>query len=324
MRVLVTGATGFVGRRLSESLVEKGYRVKALARASSDVSFLKSRGVEILYGDIRDLAAVRKAVRGCEQVYHLAASTSWPRRPAKREFHAVNVEGTANVSRAALEAGAVRLVYTSSVGVYGTYRSPVDESTGVRPDSFYRESKLAGEDLVLASYRMGLPVVIARLATVFGPGSLRWLGLSRAIAAGRFRFIGSGENHVHDVYISDVVEGLHRCAETRRIAGRCYILAGKEPVMLKELVAAIARELELDPPNSRWPAAPFVAYRRLAAVAYRRLGVEPPFSRKFDLFLDNRVFSNSRAQEELGYSPRISIPEGMRETLAWYRENGHL
>jgi len=114
--------------------------------------------------------------------------------------------------------------------------------------------------------------VIARLSTVFGPRSLNLLGHFQAIAAKRFRFIGSGGNHVHMVYISDVVDGLRRCAKTPRIEGETYIIAGMEPIKLKQLVDMIAQELEIDYPSTRLPAAPFLAFRHLATVMYRHFG----------------------------------------------------
>lgn len=323
MRVLVTGATGFVGEALLERLVQRGYSVTALVRETADVSRLMSFDIEVVGGDIRDLDAVRTSARGCDHVYHLAAATSW-RKPPAREYRMVNVEGTANVARASLEAGVERLIYASTVGVYGPCRGRVDESTITHPDSAYRETKLCGEKVALSWHGKGLPVVIARLSTIYGPGSLRWLGFASALSAGRARLIGSGENHVHDVYISDAVDGLQRCAEAERVAGRCYILAGSAPIALDRLVEVFARELKVDPPTDRFPAAPFFALRRLSSAAYRVFGLDSPLSRKFDLFLDDRVFSISRARGELGYAPRTSMEDGVRETIEWYREEGYL
>ncbi|MBA3556530.1 MAG: SDR family NAD(P)-dependent oxidoreductase, partial [Gemmatimonadales bacterium] len=165
MKVFVTGATGFIGRALSERLIDEGHAVKALARESASISSLEHLDLEIVPGDIRDADVVEKAMDGCEHVYHLAAATSWSR--TRPEYAAVNVEGTRNVARAAWKAGVRRLVYASTVGVYGSLTSPpIDESTPPRPDSRYRETKLAGEEVVLSWQRKErLPVVIARLAT---------------------------------------------------------------------------------------------------------------------------------------------------------------
>jgi nucleoside-diphosphate-sugar epimerase len=267
--------------------------------------------------------AVRASVRGCEHVYHLAAATSWC-KPAKREYSTVNVQGTANVARAALEAGVGRLVYASTVGVYGHCSGRVDESTPPHPDSAYRQSKLQGERVALSWAARGLPVVIARLSTIYGPGSFRWLGFARALVAGRARLVGSGENHVHDVYISDAVEGLRRCAEGRTVVGGCYLVAGEAPIILKRLVELLANELGVSPLPARLPAAPFMVLHHACAAAYRRLGIGLPFSRKLDLFLDDRVFSISKAQNEVGYAPATSIHVGLRNTIGWYRVQGYL
>ncbi len=150
MRVLVTGATGFVGSHLAEALVNQGHEIRALVRQSGDTSLLKKLGVEVAYGDITDAAAVEGAIRGCQYVYHLAAKTARS-GVSKKEYYAVNVEGTENVARAAIKANVERLVYGSSAGVYGTTtRTPVDENTKPNPNSYYRESKLLGEKVMLA------------------------------------------------------------------------------------------------------------------------------------------------------------------------------
>jgi len=128
MKVLVTGATGFVGGHLAETLVGAGYEVKVLARPSSDMSLLKKLNVEIVQGDITDVAAVERAVSGCRHVYHLAAKTSHGRL-SRKQYDMVNVKGTDNVARAAMKANVERLVYCSSGGIYGMIQSPPADET---------------------------------------------------------------------------------------------------------------------------------------------------------------------------------------------------
>lgn len=325
MRVLITGATGFVGSHLTEKLVNEGYEVRALARQSSDTSLLKNLNVEIVYGDITNVAAVEKAVTGCQQVYHLAAKTSQARLP-KNQFYAINVKGAENVACSAMKANVERLVYVSTGGIYGTIKNPpVDEDTKPSPNSLYRESKLLGEQVVLAHRKKeGLPVVISRISNVFGPGSTNWLGLFQAIAAKRFRIIGAGENHTHMGYITDVVDGLRRCGEIRGIEGEAYLIAGKEPIKLKQLVEIIAQELGINNSRGRRPAGPFRAFSYLAQLVYRCFSVELPHSHRYELFLADNVFDISKAQNELGYCPKVSLREGIQQTIRWYRENGYI
>ena len=326
MKVLVTGATGFVGSHLSERLTQERYEVRALVRESSDVSLLKSLGIEIVYGDILDIDSVQKAVSGCEIVYHLAARTSRHSSASNQDDYAINVEGTKRVVNAALEAGVGRLVYGSSVGVYGFIKSPpVDEQTTPNPNSYYRDSKLKGEVVVLSQWKNeGLPAVIARISSVYGPRSLNWLGLFQALARRRFRMLGSGENHRDMVYVSDVVEGIKLCGVKKGIEGETYIISGKEPKTLNQLVYMIAEELGVNIPSIRSPEFPFRAWYDFATFIYMHSGFELPRAHTYELFLEDRVLNITKAQKELGYDPKVSVREGIQQAVRWYRENGYI
>ncbi len=325
MKVLVTGATGFVGGHLTEALIKRGYQARALARQSSDTSLLMKADIEIVNGDIRDAAVMKRAVRDCHCVYHLAAKTTKDHL-SKKQYYAHNVQGTKNVAQAALDAGVSRLVYASTIGIYGTVcNSSIDENTAPSPDSYYRETKLGGEKEVVRLHRdSGLPVVVARLGSVFGPGSCSWLDLCRKILKGDFRIIGAGENYDHMVYVDDLVEGLCRCGEVKGIEGRTYIITSPEPAKLRLLLEMIARELGVDAVLDSLPAAPFRAYQRLGGLVYRWFGIELPRFHYYDLFFMNQVFKTTRAQKELGYSPNVSLRDGFRRLLGWYREKGYL
>ena len=324
MKVLVTGATGFVGSHLTERLVLEGYSVKALTREYSDVSLLKSLGVEIVYGDIRDVAALEKAVSGCEQVYHLAAATPW-RGPSRQNYYTVNVIGTENLARAAIKARVNRLVHVSTAGVHGTIRiPPVYENSKTNPNSISHGTKLAGEKVVLSYYkREGLPVVIARLSSVLGPRALSWLGLFKSIAKGNFRIIGSGENHVHTGCVPDVVDALRRCADTMGVEGECYLIAGKEPIKVKEFLEMIAQELGVSASFVCLPAAPYRSLHILSTLIYRYFGFLP-HSNRYELFLTDRILCISKAQKELGYNPQVPMREEIKQTVKWYREKGYI
>lgn len=325
MKVLVTGATGFVGSHLTENLVKEGYKVKVLVRQSSDTSLLENLDVEIVRGDIMDVVAVEKAVRGCQHVYHLAGKMS-QLGVSRKHFYAVNVEGTENVARAAMKANVERLVCSSSAGIYGIIKNPpVDENTKPNPNSPYRESKLLGEEVVLSYHKKeGLPVVVARLTSVFGPRASSWLGLFQAISKKRFQIIGTGDNHEHLGYVSDVIDGLRRCADTKNIEGECYLIAGKEPIKLKRLVDMIEQELGIGSSYGSVPASPFRAFNSLAEVVYKHFGFELPRSHRYDLFLTDKVLNIFKAQKELGYCPKVSVREGIQQTIKWYRENGYV
>lgn len=326
MTTLVTGATGLVGRHLVERLAPQG-GVRVLARASTDVSELEALGVEIVRGDLRDATALARAVAGCTLVYHLAARTA-VERVASRTYREVNVVGTRNVACAAAASGVERLVLSSTVGVYGMTIEDhtITEVTAPRPDSPYGRSKLAAERTLRArGAGEGLPVVIARLASVFGPRARSWLGLFRSVASGRLRLVGGGRNYHHPVDVSDAVEGLLRCGTLDAASGRTYILAGPEPVPLAEMLAVIAEELQAPPPGrSVLPEASLRLYRRFHRLAFP-LGLErlPRFDR-VEFFLGNRIFDTTLACRELGYEPRIGVRAMIARTAEWFCGQGLL
>ncbi|MEQ9482400.1 NAD-dependent epimerase/dehydratase family protein [Coleofasciculus sp. F4-SAH-05] len=325
MKVLVTGATGFVGSHLTERLVNDGYEVRALVRSTSDISFLKPLDVEIISGDITDSQAVNKAVKSCQQVYHVAAAASRSKL-SKNQYYAINVEGTNNIGCAAIKFGVDRVIYCSSAGVYGTIKNPpVDENTPSNPNSFYRTTKLLGEEVLLSKYKQeGLPVVIPRLSSVYGIRSFNWLGLIRAISAPGFQIIGSGNNHNHLGYITDVIDGIRLCAEKVGIEGRIYLIGGQYPIKLRELVAIIAQELGIKRDYSQISVAPFNLFNDFANLVYKTFSIQLPLSHRYDLFLQDKILDMSKAQHELGYSPKVSIQEGMSRLIAWYREKGYI
>lgn len=325
MKALVTGATGFVGSHLAEALVHAGHKVKTLARHASDTALLETLGVAIVRGDLTDSAAVEEAVKGCEQVYHLAAKTG-RLASSRKEYAAVNIAGTENVVRAARKANVERLVYVSTVGIYGTLTgSPADEQTQPNPNTYYRASKLSGEKVVLASHQTeGLPVVIARIGGVVGPRSLSWLGLFQAIATGRFRLIGAGDNHLSLCHVADIVDGLRRCGQVQGIAGASYIVTGKEPMRLAQLVHIVAQELGVSGARGTMPVEPFRVFYALGQAIYKRFGVELPYAHRYEFFLKDDVFNIAKAQKELAYAPKILVQEGIQQTVQWYREKGYL
>lgn len=323
--VLVTGGTGFIGGRLVRSLLAAGHQVRALVRHGADSARLEAAGAEIATGSLSDERALARAVAGCERVIHVAAVTSAKVR-SRRDLEATNVVGAANVARAAAGAGAERLVHVSSCGVYGSRcPCPADETAPLAPDTPYRRSKARGERAVDASARRaGLPVVVARLGSVYGPGARNWVALCRSVLDGRFRMIGNGRNRLHPGHVDDIVTGLVRCAVTPGIDGRCYNLAGPEPVAIGDLIATVSRELGVRPAKAAWPAAPFRLSRLVDLSRARLLGSRIRRLESYDLFLADRCFDLARARRDLGYDPVIPAQEGMAELVAWYRAEGLL
>jgi nucleoside-diphosphate-sugar epimerase len=321
--ILVTGATGFVGSHLVDAL-QGAEPLRALARTGSDASALEAAGVDVVRGDLREPDAIRRALKGCRVVHHLAALTSHSGASASELFE-TNVEGTARLAEAALDEGVERFVFASAVKVYGVARQgTIDEDTPRDPASAYASSKERAENLLfrLAEER-GLPLVVARLGGMLGAGAVGWLGLFRAIADGSFRMLGNGRGRYPAADVDDVVAGIRRAAEVPGIEGRVYNLTG-EPVTLAKLVDAIADVVGGPPRRRPLPAAPLHAYGLLQRAALGLTGRSLPRFSRVELFLGDRVFDISRARRELGYDPKTELQVSIARTARWFRERGLL
>lgn len=329
MKVLVTGATGFVGQHLCKMLCDNSYNVRILARASSNTEYLETLGVEVVSGDIRNKDSVEEAVEGCQHVYHLAAVTSSAAKTlsysaSRKLIHSINVGGTENIAYAASKEKVERFVYGSSAGVYGIIDDPpADERTSTYPNTAYRQSKLMGEKIILGYHvNRGLPAVIVRLSSVVGAGSLIYLGICKAIVSGHFRLIGKGNFCLHGVHVLDAVAALVKCSATPGIEGNCYVIAGHQPVKLNDCTNAIARQLGVTLSERRSPELPFRLFVTFSKIVNRYSGIELPLSHRYEMFVTSRILDISKAQKELNYLPSKSFEQGLMDATDWYKQRG--
>ncbi len=326
MAELVTGATGFTGGHLARTLAARGYQVRALVRDRRAAIDLERAGIELVEGDLRDRAALDRAVAGIDRVYHIAAMYRQAGLPADA-YRAVNALAVRDVVEAAARAGVTRVVHCSTVGVHGDVEHPpANEDAPLRPGDVYQETKLEGERLAReASARLGIEVVIVRPTGIYGPGDRRLLKMFRGVARRRFPILGSGNIYYHLTYIDDLVEGFRLCAEHPAAAGRTYILAGGEVTTLNELVGMVAEIAGVPRPALHLPVWPFWIAGAACEAICAPFGVEPPlYRRRVDFYTKSRAFDISRARAEIGYDPRVGLREGIARTLQWYREHGWL
>jgi nucleoside-diphosphate-sugar epimerase len=276
--------------------------------------------------DLADAAAVAAAVKGCEVVYHIAA-TYREAGQGDAAYTRVNVDGTRHVLEGALSAGVRRVVHCSTGGVHGHIEHPpANENAPYAPGDVYQRTKLEAEQLASAfGARRPLEVVIARPIGIYGPGDRRFLKMFRGIARGRFPLVGSGEVFYHLTYIDDLVRGFALCGQVPAAAGRTYILAGPEYTTLNDLIGLIAAELDVQPPRLHLPVWPVWIAGALSELVCVPFGIEPPlFRRRVDFYRKSRAFDTTRAREELGYNPTVDLRTGIHQTAAWYRAQGLL
>jgi dihydroflavonol-4-reductase len=321
--VLVTGATGFLGHTLCPYLVERGYRLRALVRRSSEWEFLRPLGVELIWGDVRDPGVVHKAVEGCQAVVHAAGKFRfWGQR---EDFFAVNLEGTRNALEAARQAGVERFIYISTIAVVGvpSHGVVIDEEYPPAPHDDYQRSKLAAEQLVLRYHQEHrLPTLVLRPGAFYGPGSryaFNRLFFEDPLKGIPLRVHG-GRRISFPVYIRDVALGIDLALKRGR-PGEVYNVSGRS-LSHRQIDGIVGRLLGYNIRRFHVPGWAMIALAGVWTRLSSYTGREPyyPINLAPYVFCDWEV-SSEKARRELGFIP-TPFEEGARATLAWYREQG--
>jgi nucleoside-diphosphate-sugar epimerase len=313
---LVTGATGFIGGRLAQRLVQDGRQVRCLVRASSDTSALDELDVEVVTGDLTDAPSLRRATDGCSHVLHCGALVSdWA---TVAEIARVNVEGTRNVLAAAVDASVQRFVHFSTTDVYGN-------------DNWYARTKLDAEAEVRSvGAESSLDTVVLRPATVYGPGSKEVVGeIARAIRTGKMFLIDRGRAVAGLCYVDNLVDAATLSLTHEAARGHAFDVTDGLDITWKQFTDDLAHGLGC--PEVRW-SLPYWLARGLGFSlehGYRALhkatGVttSPLLSRQAVHVLGrDQDFSNRKARELLGWEPRIDYAVGLEATVAWLQTLG--
>lgn len=321
---LVTGVAGFVGSAVARALAATGRRVRGIVRASSAPGNLGNFPGELVEADLLDADAVRRAVDGVSELFHVAADYRlWARDP--EEIVRNNLAMTANVMTAARDVGVRRIVYTSSVAtLLPDPAGPADETRPARPDQAtgtYKRSKVVAERLVEKMVAQGLPAVIVNPSTPIGPRDVKPTPTGRILveaANGRMpAFVDSGLNLVH---VDDVARGHLLAAEKGRIGER-YILGGQDAT-LAQMLAGIAGLLGRKPPTLELPRGPIYPLAWIAERWASATGREPFLTLDSLRMAKHRMFyTSAKAERELGYAAR-PYGEALRDALDWFRAQG--
>ena len=321
--ILVTGATGFTGKKLTLRLLEEGHMVRVLVRKSSDYRDLEGKGCEVYFGDLQTGEGIDNAVKGSSLIYHIGAAFR-TEGVSKKYFSDVNIEGTRKLLDAALKHRVERFVHCSTVGVHGEIKNPpADENAPFDPGDHYQESKLEGERVALEYVGKGLNVVVFRPFGIYGPGDTRFLKLFRPIARGKWYVVGKAKNLYQLTYIDDLVQGIILCGTVEGIEGEVFIIGGAKYSTVEELGLAIAESLNIELKIVHLPVMPVWIAAFVCEIVCRVLNVEPPiFRRRLDFFLKDRAFDVGKAKRALGFAPKVSLEKGIALTAEWYRKEG--
>jgi nucleoside-diphosphate-sugar epimerase len=314
-RYFVTGATGFVGGELTKQLIGRGHHVVALIRAPEKAALLKALGVELHVGDITDRESLVAPMRGADGVFHVAA---WYKvgvnEPAAE---AINVGGTRNVLESARDLNIPRIVYTSTVGVFGdTHGQVVDESYYARGPfltEYDRTKWIAHYEVAVPMARAGLPLVIVMPGLVYGPGDTSAVHETLAqLLRGRL-FITPSRVSFAWGYIEDTARGLRQAMESGRV-GESYLLTG--PIHTFQDAFTLAAQIAGKRPPPLHP--PPVLMRGLASTTelLERLDIRTRFSSEMLRLMAGTTWigSSAKAERELGFTTR-PLDEGLRHTI---------
>ncbi len=328
MKVLVTGATGFIGPYLVRELVKRGHKCKCLIRRTTNIEKIKNLDIEFVYGDITNRESLKGVTKDIDVVYHLA--TLGHVNEAKYSFqgyYEINVQGTKNLAEECIENPVKRFIYFTTAAAIGPLKKEViDETEEGKPVTIYGKSKQMSEKELLKYWReKGLPVIMLRLSMVYGPGDTRdLLKLCRLVKKGFFLKIGFGKNLTPAVFVTDVVQAAILAMEKGRF-GEVYNITYKNSFEYNYMRKLILGNLGIKRPYFWMPTSVAKIGASVIEFLAKTFGFTPIITYQNIISITaSRVFSIEKARRELGYEPKVDIEEGIKTTVEWYKEKGYL
>jgi dihydroflavonol-4-reductase len=320
VRAFLTGATGFIGGHVARKLRERGDEVVALVRSPERAGALRELGCELVEGDLSSEEAIKRGTQGCEAVLHVGAvyKVGIPKTEHAAMFDA-NVRGTERVLDAAVEAGARRIIYVSTVNCFGNTRGQVVDEDYRRPDreylSYYDETKYLSHELAEDRIASGAPIVIVMPGGVYGPDDHSEVGnMIGQAATGKLRAKMFPDTGLMLTHVEDIAQGIVLGLDKGEV-GQAYVLSGEQTTM-GELVDRVCALSGRKPPRLTMPVAMMKVSAPFGPVVAPALGF-PPNLRELIKVSDGVTYwaRDDKARGQLGFQPR-SLDEGLRQTLA--------
>jgi nucleoside-diphosphate-sugar epimerase len=335
LKILVTGATGFIGSHLVEKLVQEGYSVKALVLPDpieriepENLELLKKLKVELVYGDIRDKGSLEMIFDDVEKVFHLAA-ISRPMNVPDQLYFDTNELGTKNLLELAYKNNIKNFIHVSTVSVLGTSKDgkPLKEQNYREPDGLYGLSKLKAEEAVIDFInKYNFPAIILRPSLIYGPRCLVRLVMFDFIRKRLFPVFGDGSSKMEFCYVENLVQALLAAKDNNDLVGKVYNITDGESYEIRQVINTIAEELGVGYPWLKMPVWLGISLGLLTEVIGKIFNFHPPFSRTAAEWMsrDMNVYDCSKAKSEIPYKPGVSLREGIRRTISWYKDKNLL
>lgn len=319
---MVTGATGFIGSHLVESLLQRGDQVRCLIRKTSDLKWLRNLPIEWANGDCNDKASLKEAVKGVDQIFHLAGVT----KAVKEEIYIkVNAIGTENLIHACLENDShlQKFIYLSSQAAAGPCRNgeKKKESDQCEPVSPYGRSKRMGEELALVHSRE-IPLLILRPSAVYGPRDRDIYAFFKILSKGVKPCFYNQDQTISMCYVQDVVLAILLASQSKTTSGEIFFLSDGHDYQMEEVGDIFAQAMGVNTVCIRIPEWLISGIATFSEYLSKFSGKPPLLNRGKveEMIQKNWVCDISKARTHLDFKPRIELPEGARLTFEWYRK----